>query len=69
MKDMLEKDKVFEVIDKHMSYHKERMLSLAIDKIIGLRKEEDILSDADASSSALAALEMLKNELNGDVEY
>lgn len=69
MEDMLEKDKVFEVIDKHMGYHKERMFSLAIDRVIGLRKEEDILSDADASASALAALEMLRSELNGDVEY
>ena len=52
-------DNVFDVIDKHMSYHK-KFLVLEV-----LTDGEDL----DNHASALSALYMLKMELKGEVEY
>ena len=65
----MDRKEVFDVIDKHMEYHEQRMFRLAIENCLGLRKKESIREDADSSASALAALEMLKMELNGEKEW
>ena len=63
MDKLVKLDDVFEVIDKHIKYHNVRIEEL---------KESDspfsVLGVND-SACAIASLKMLRNELNGDVEY
>ena len=67
-------DEVFEVIDKHIRNH-EAIIEESRDRIIlccsfGKYSQIDKYSDEiNDSASAIASLVMLKNELEGKVEY
>lgn len=79
MEKLIEKytmDKVFEVIDKHRSYFENLMNETSLK----MRMSEVLLDDPDNMlemyvreledyASALATLDMLENELKGEVEY
>lgn len=70
-------DKVFEVIDKHKSYHESELknikLKIEIANLVCDNEDHFIireyLEEYNSHASAMACLEMLKLELNGEREY
>ena len=74
--EVMEIQKVNEIINKHIRYHKEMIDEYVFKaKLASILTEgesnmiESFLDDARNSASAIAALEMLKKEVNGEEEY